>query len=217
MSELEIISRKEAKERGLIHYFTGKPCKNGHVCNRFVSNTTCLMCARSHQKEYSKRNPEKVRDSFNSWKECNQDYFDKYNDWYQKEYYAINRDKKRLYQKEYYDENKEYISERSKEYYRNNLHIYAASRARRRLACKIAEGSHTASDIKRILDRQKNKCAEPTCAKDLSDGYHLDHIMPLSKGGSNWPENLQCLCPRCNLRKHSKHPIDWAQENGRLL
>jgi 5-methylcytosine-specific restriction endonuclease McrA len=35
--------------------------------------------------------------------------------------------------------------------------------------------------------------------------------MPLSRGGSNDPGNLQLLCPLCNHRKKDKHPDDWAK------
>lgn len=40
----EIISRKEAIERGLKRYFTGKPCKRGHVAQRIISSWYCLEC-----------------------------------------------------------------------------------------------------------------------------------------------------------------------------
>jgi 5-methylcytosine-specific restriction endonuclease McrA len=39
----------------------------------------------------------------------------------------------------------------------------------------------------------------------------------LSRGGSNDISNIELLCERCNLRKHAKDPIDWAQENGLLV
>lgn len=42
--EPKIITRKEAVERGLKRYFTGKPCKHGHVSERAVVNHTCLEC-----------------------------------------------------------------------------------------------------------------------------------------------------------------------------
>jgi hypothetical protein len=35
-----------ADEYGLAHYFTGKPCKHGHVCQRRVSDPGCLECSR---------------------------------------------------------------------------------------------------------------------------------------------------------------------------
>jgi len=32
-------------------------------------------------------------------------------------------------------------------------------------------------------------------------GFHIDHIVPVCKGGRHQEENLQLLCPRCNLTK----------------
>jgi isocitrate lyase len=40
----EIITRAEAKARGLKRYFTGKPCKHGHIAEWAVSNYTCWGC-----------------------------------------------------------------------------------------------------------------------------------------------------------------------------
>jgi hypothetical protein len=35
---------KEAKEKGLTYYFTGKPCKNGHISKRITHNHNCCRC-----------------------------------------------------------------------------------------------------------------------------------------------------------------------------
>lgn len=75
-----------------------------------------------------------------------------------------------------------------------------------------APGTHTADDIALILEEQNFTC--PYCLADLADGYHVDHYMPLALGGSNWPDNLQCTCPTCNMRKGAKHPSDWHKELG---
>lgn len=36
----------EARAAGLHRYFTGQPCKHGHIAERLVSNHTCLECVR---------------------------------------------------------------------------------------------------------------------------------------------------------------------------
>jgi hypothetical protein len=43
---MEIITRAEARDRGLSRYFTGKPCKHGHVATRKVCTGNCCECAR---------------------------------------------------------------------------------------------------------------------------------------------------------------------------
>lgn len=43
---MQVITRAEAKEQGLIHYFTGKPCKRNHIDKRFTSIGKCMTCAR---------------------------------------------------------------------------------------------------------------------------------------------------------------------------
>jgi hypothetical protein len=41
-------SRKEARARGLDQFFTGIPCKRGHLAPRYVTNTNCVACQRDH-------------------------------------------------------------------------------------------------------------------------------------------------------------------------
>lgn len=45
-------SREEARARGLDRFFTGSPCKHGHVAPRYVSTTNCVAC----QVEHARRN-----------------------------------------------------------------------------------------------------------------------------------------------------------------
>lgn len=43
-------SRMDARATGSTHYFTGKPCKRGHVKQRFASDAACVECQRDYQK-----------------------------------------------------------------------------------------------------------------------------------------------------------------------
>ena len=52
---MQIISRAEAKAKGLRFYFTGKPCKHGHVTKRAVFNATCVECERAYIKKYREK------------------------------------------------------------------------------------------------------------------------------------------------------------------
>jgi len=65
---------KEAKEKGLKFYFTGKPCKHGHLSKRSVSDAHCLQCeieiwyprnrAKPERKKYMKEYRLKYKDTF---------------------------------------------------------------------------------------------------------------------------------------------------------
>jgi 5-methylcytosine-specific restriction endonuclease McrA len=88
-------------------------------------------------------------------------------------------------------------------------------RRNRRARELTAEGSHTIEDVRRIYAAQKGKCA--CCKTKVGNTYHVDHIQPLSKGGSNWPSNLQILCPTCNLSKSDRNPVEFMQARGLLI
>jgi hypothetical protein len=50
--ETKIITRKKAMEKGLKRYFTGKPCKHGHVAERYTVSRHCSICNYASGREY---------------------------------------------------------------------------------------------------------------------------------------------------------------------
>ena len=70
---MDIISKKEAKEQGSIFYFTGKPCKYGHLSYRMVTGGVCRECrdikSSKHRNEnreaHNKYCRDKKRESYN--------------------------------------------------------------------------------------------------------------------------------------------------------
>jgi 5-methylcytosine-specific restriction endonuclease McrA len=87
--------------------------------------------------------------------------------------------------------------------------------ARRRALELGADGRYTGKDVARLGDLQKWKCA--ACRADIKKRYEIDHVVPLAKGGSNYPSNLQLLCLPCNRRKSDKEPEYFMRELGFLL
>ncbi len=86
--------------------------------------------------------------------------------------------------------------------------------ARRRARVLGADGSYRREDIDRLRTEQGGLCV--ACRGDLEQlGYNVDHIHPLSRGGSNNPDNLQLLCPTCNRSKGSKLMAEWLQHGSR--
>lgn len=57
----EIISRAEARARGLKRYFPGSECKYGHVSERLVSSGVCIICRADIEKRYNASHPEKLK------------------------------------------------------------------------------------------------------------------------------------------------------------
>ena len=56
-----VISRKEAKAKGLKKYFTGRPCKRGHVAEYYVTGP-CVICSAARTKAFVAANREKLND-----------------------------------------------------------------------------------------------------------------------------------------------------------
>lgn len=75
----------------------------------------------------------------------------------------------------------------------------------RRTRMRANGGKHTRADIFALLAEQAGVCA--MCTKPFGeDGYHVDHKIPICKGGTNDRSNLQLLHPACNLTKGAVAP-----------
>lgn len=112
------------------------------------------------------------------------------------------RERNKDYRRQWRDSNRPRLNSLMVDWKAANPEKVKAIDSKRRSRMSI--GSHSSEDITHILESQKWACLY--CSADLSNGYHVDHRMPLCLGGSNWPANLQALCAKCNLRKGGKHP-----------
>ena len=84
-----------------------------------------------------------------------------------------------------------------------------SARKRRKERIKIAreKGRHTESEWILLQFDYNFSCA--ICGvkgKDTFEGLVKDHIVPVSRGGSDGIENIQPLCNNCNAKKGTKLP-----------
>lgn len=116
----------------------------------------------------------------------------------------------------YIEANREKVAEFRRAYRVANPDKCVAWRASRRARKLAAGGTFGAKDIAEMRAAQKGKCA--ICRTRLQAGAtQVDHIKPLSRGGSNGRENLQLLCRPCNQSKGARDPIQHMQMMGFLL
>lgn len=85
----------------------------------------------------------------------------------------------------------------------HNLHNRAYKHRRRALR-RSAEGWANPTQIAARIAYYGHRCAY--CRGPYED---IDHVIPLSRGGSNWPANLRPACKRCNNDKRAKLPSEW--------
>lgn len=173
--------------------YRGKPCPYGHDGTRYESNGCCVACRVMYVKEFARRHPERQKAIYRA-------------------YHQRHRDKILVQQAAYREANREKMKDMCRAYRQNNRSRYLAAKANRR-HCERT-GQLTVGLVDRLLILQRGRCA--ACGNKLIR-YHLDHIEPIKRGGSNTDENIQLLCPPCNYSKGAKDPIAFMQLNGKLL
>jgi 5-methylcytosine-specific restriction endonuclease McrA len=183
-------TRKEAKVLGSTRYFTGVSCKHGHVAKRDTSSGACVACSEQWRKDnpekthrWYKEHPEECKAQREAWAKARPDRAKAI----RKKSNALNREKARE------SERRRRAADPDK---------VRARCANRRARRKGAEGHYTVADIAAIRLKQGGVCAKPGCG--CRDNLTVDHILALTKGGSNWPSNLQLLCSSCNSVKGTR-------------
>jgi len=166
-----------------------------------------------YQKEYNGKyyetNRQKVLSNSSNYYKNNQDKVLSY----QKKYYETNSEKVKGRQREYVLNNKEIVLKRKKVEYRKNIDKYRAARLRRKARVRMLEHKFTDSDRNKILSDFNNSC----CLSGKSEDIHMDHVLPLSRGGGTVVGNIIPLAGELNLSKNDRNLFTWFEDNEERL
>jgi len=212
----ELLSYDEARAAGLRH-FQGVPCAKGHSGERYISDRSCVPCKlavvrpptdkkRAADRAKYAADPTRRRAQLYAARAANPNYEAKHAAWYAA---------RPGYHRGWYAKNAPREREKVRRKRAANPDAFTVSGHNRRARQRNAEGTHNAEDIARLRVMQKDRCAY--CRARLKGKGHVDHIIPLAAGGTNWPNNLQLLCQPCNSSKSARDPLVFARSMGRLI
>lgn len=189
--------------------------------------TICKPCDRQSTRDWAKNNPDRLRETKKKYFASNYEAIR-----IAKAIWASNnRDKTRAYMANWRKANPDKDRKTRMEWNKANpekrrksvAKWSAANQEARRInyqnyrARKLDAGGRLSPGLSdKLFKLQRGKCA-CGCKQPLGADYHRDHIMPLALGGTNTDDNMQLLRAVCNLKKWSKHPIDFMQQRGFLL
>jgi len=184
-------TRQEAKATGAKYYFTGEPCKHGHIAPRKTKGS-CVECLKvewrqaaetrvDYFREYNKR--EDVKDRKNEWYEANRE---------QVIQAAATRPPEvlRQYRNAWKENNKTQVRADAK-----------ARRRKHRLATPAWLTRQQKSEIRQLYQ------IAITMTKTTGEQYVVDHIIPLRSEvvcGLHVPWNLRVIPRQENLLKSNK-------------
>lgn len=168
----------------------------------------CTSCKNRMTREYKRNNKEKIKKESREYKLKNKDNIKEYS----KKRYLKKKEHITNINKKWYSENKEKVRENRRKYARNNrdkFHIKETIRRSRKI-----ENTHELFDPKIHNVYYHMRLRLEKC---LGIKYHIDHILPLAKGGYHHHLNLQVIPSDLNSRKNNnldfKHPslVHWTE------
>lgn len=227
-----------ARASGARTFNTGMPCVHGHTADRWTNSGICVLCKRErdnaynaqHKEAHRRRSRESAVRRADEVRQYQAVYYMEHRDeaierarvWSeshrervrdaQRRYHARNADAINEKQRAWRKDNSETAREQDRKWKRANPHKVREADARRRaveMGARTGDRRAYAAFVKWAREAPVVRCY--WCHKPTKrTSRHLDHIVPLARGGADAVENLCVSCASCNIRKNAKLPIEFA-------
>lgn len=105
------------------------------------------------------------------------------------------------------------MAKNTKKHYEVNKDLFIKRLEKRKKLENQAEGCYSVQDIEKIRKKIEDKCF--FCGKNLFGRGDIEHLTPIARGGTNYPNNLTLSCQNCNKEKTNKtltEYIAWRKE-----
>jgi 5-methylcytosine-specific restriction endonuclease McrA len=167
------------------------------VVGHIPTEKQCTECrsVKSHEEYYRQRRSNGGTYLYSRCKSC-------WNHPKVKEWRRKNCEHRKQYQAKYRAGNGRYY----KAWYEANKWRYRIYRSRRRQR-GMPDNGYPEELVRQLLNDQDKRCAY--CNQILDSTFEIDHIVPLSRGGTSDRSNLCAACRPCNRQKHARTPEEW--------
>lgn len=188
---MSLVSYKQAVAEGKSRYFTGKPCKQGHIAERRVSGRCCVVCADTSARDWAKQNRLRVKQIATEWNQRN-------------------KEREAARARQWRKENPDTYKQAVKNWRNNNAVHYRSYMAR------VANDRRMAKLQREPVwaDKERIKAYYDVCAffNEVNgySKYHVDHIIPLQGthvSGLHVHSNLQILLASENRAKGNRFEV----------
>jgi len=173
------------------YYHSHPEYRKAQICNsqeRLARDPDARDVVLEAGRRWREVNREAAREATRRWYRNNKEHCARKG----KEWWDANPEKR----KEYRDRWKENNPERIREFWTNNTY-------RRRALKAEADGSFTYAEFIELCELSNWECAYCGCDLDPETAT-ADHVIPLSRGGSNGIDNIAPCCQSCNSSKRDK-------------
>ena len=201
------IDKKVCKKCGRIlplsMFHRNKKSKGGY-------RNTCKDCVKEYTKIYNEKNKEIIKEKSKQY-ERKREATEKER---KKEYYQKNKEKWQKYNEERYKIRREEALKQKHEYYLKNKESIIARNQVRRARMNSVIGEFSDEQIQECVDFFGNVCAYSgdSFTRERSNWLSMDHIIPITKNGTNYIWNIVPTTFGHNSSKGTKDMLEWYQK-----